>query len=706
MNQIFSLRFPAILCLLLLRISFSYGQWEFIGSPNTCRPIELDQEGDTIVLLTGAGLYFSVDSTASWSPIEGPPGISLIRTIAIEDGSLYVNVNTPVTYNAQKTVLTEVYRSDDWGMNWSLITEPLDSARSFRTLMLRGDRVWYAGQDSIYTSFDKGAHFSIVHATPARYANYFQHKDVLFAQYNLNGGLGQVLLSSVDFGANWDTIYQVDLNVYIKQLRTIDDVLWILIHDYPAGNLARIGKSYDDGQTWTFVSPVQLTPGDVRLDDILGDTNNLYVASSFSSLNLFRSVDGGATWSAAVDIPSRVPLYTHGQLLFPSQEELVISADHGVSLTRVENGIFAATVTHLATFESDLIASGNNRAFSQPEGESDWNEIPGFIQIEHMRSGPLLAMNEDHAFRSTDGVTWDTITSTELGQPEPARIFNISCLDNMMYVVDYRFDMYYSADFGATWYPSGKRLVYAFAYNGKYMLQHDVDIVAVSSNGIDWEDLPETNYPGPYYIADDLEWLDPYYFFCADTLLLRLHKDSTKWEHIHVPFTNLTRSPAPTIHTYSMVGYNQHLFIAWYGQGVVASDDYGATWYRINEGLSNLRSCALSIVNGDLVLGVEGGVWRRALSSIITQTQKPGKELLFRASPNPARDEIRIRLSTPSFPGEVTFILYDAQGVAVRSTTFSGDYDKVLSVSDLIPGIYFLYGQAGEYEGWVKIMKQ
>jgi hypothetical protein len=238
------------------------------------------------------------------------------------------------------------------------------------------------------------------------------------------------------------------------------------------------------------------------------------------------------------------------------------------------------------------------------------------------------------------------------------------------------------------------------------MIQHDVDRVAVSTDGIQWEDLPETNYPGPYTIADDLEWVDPYYFFCSDTLLLRLHKDSTKWEHIHVPYTELTRGPSPTIHTYSMVGYNQYLFIAWSGQGVVASNVYGATWFRINEGLTNLRSCALSIFNGDLVLGVEGGVWRRALSSIITQTQDPGKALLFTAFPNPAMEEIRIQFSTPSLPGEFTCILYNTQGVMVRRTTLSGDADKVMSVSDLIPGIYFIHVLAGEYTGWVKILKQ
>ena len=705
MTTTFSLRFSPVIFLLLVN-TFAFGQWEFIGSPQSCRPLELDVEGDTMVLLTGAGIYFSVDSADSWNPIEGPPDISLIRTMQFENGSLYVTVNTPMKINNQNSVLIEVYRSDDWGSNWSLITAPLDTARSFNVLLIDENRVCYFGRDSLYMSFDKGDHFTSTYPTPAAYATYYQHNDLLYARVTRPGGPFYSLLISHDFGGQWDTLYHTLPYVYLDHLTTIDGVLWKLEQE---GVTVRISKSYDNGYAWIDVSPLTLSHGDVRLDRLVGDTTNLYVTSSFSKLELFHSTNGGATWSGPTEIDATpFPVYAYDILYFPNQHAFMSSADHGATLTLRENGLLAAPVTHIARYGDDLIVSGNLKTHYQLSGESTWNVMPGLTRVENTRIGILLGMDGDDAFRSTDGgITWDILTAAELGQPVASRIFLIGCLDNMMYVMDYRWDMYYSDDFGITWHDSGKNYIRLLEYNdGKYMTQHGSEVVAVSDNGIDWDDLPKETHVDPYFIADDLAWVDPYYFFAVDTLLLRLHKDSTVWEHVHMPFTLLTRAPAPFINTYSMVGHDHALMIAWYGQGVLLTEDYGETWSRINDGLTNMRSSALSIINGDLVLGVEGGVWRRALSTIITNTNTTQHKLAFTVAPNPASDVISIQMDIANLTGEVMFTLFDAQGKAIRTLAHQGETQYEMSMTGIVPGIYFLQARAGKYFGMKKIVKQ
>ena len=73
---------------MLITICFGFtpihAQWEFVGSPESCEPVFFDSEGDTLLVLTTGGLFYSSDIGLSWLPIELPDSVYVFEEIQIE----------------------------------------------------------------------------------------------------------------------------------------------------------------------------------------------------------------------------------------------------------------------------------------------------------------------------------------------------------------------------------------------------------------------------------------------------------------------------------------------------------------------------------------------------------------------------------------------------------------------------------------------
>src|SRR5687767_14694963 len=111
---------------MLITICFGFtpihAQWEFVGSPESCEPVFFDSEGDTLLVLTTGGLFYSSDIGLSWLPIELPDSVYVFEEIQIERGALFLTTKREMEARG----VYDVFRSDDWGATWVLINSQLD----------------------------------------------------------------------------------------------------------------------------------------------------------------------------------------------------------------------------------------------------------------------------------------------------------------------------------------------------------------------------------------------------------------------------------------------------------------------------------------------------------------------------------------------------------------------------------------------------
>ena len=139
-----------------------------------------------------------------------------------------------------------------------------------------------------------------------------------------------------------------------------------------------------------------------------------------------------------------------------------------------------------------------------------------------------------------------------------------------------------------------------------------------------------------------------------------------------------------------------NLFAGTFSGGVYVSNNYGANWVQRNEGLTQLTSGALCILNNYIFNGTQNSVFRRPLSEIIgikqISNEVPSFYSLSQNYPNPFNPVTNINFAIPE-NGFVKLTIFDINGreveTLVNDKLGAGTYNADWNAANYSSGVYF-----------------
>ena len=618
--SLFSFVFIVFLLCCSNRVS---GQWEFLGSPESSFALNFDAEGDTILALTTAGLFYSDNDAASWQSIPTPEEIYSFERINIEQGSLYLTVSTPAFFEENPIIKFDIWRSDDWGITWQLITGTIPPLTSLRNLLVSNDTIYYIGIEEMYVSLDKGNTFPIHHPVqPDDPRSLFLHNGDLYALSN-RIFTNNYLLRSDDLGFSWSNVYGTGSSQEsIFSVTGVGDELWKLEYR-TTDTFFMVSSSTDHGINWVDKDSLPLQDPNLLDYYVMGNDNHLFIVQSNIFSQFYGSDDGGFTWEQhEIEHPSYNPLYANNLLLMANESGIHLSHDQGNSFTKSTAGVTGATVLDIAHSGSTIWANANEVMHKTEASNPQWTELTDLKNISNTLDGHLIATIGDIPHHSSDhGVNWVPIPPEAFDNPFYYFGAGYKAVGDIMYCTTWGDSSFYSLDYGVTWDPiisdhwRNDANVRMYYQGGKYLALSNFPQLWTSDDGIEWNEL-DIQLSEPILSLETFHYHAPYYYTTSDTFMLRTHEDDLDWGLI-LPIVTGNIIPFNTdITSYNMVNHGNFLVSTFYGKGVFASIDKGASWYAINTGLTDFQTASLTIIGADLYLGVDGGIWRRPLADI------------------------------------------------------------------------------------------
>lgn len=238
----------------------------------------------TVFAGTRDGLYRSTDGGATWA-LRGRKLLGSFRSLAYDGagGWLYAGVDGQ-----------GVFRSADQGSTWTPASAGLPPNRFYAALALDPDRpktVLVTTPVGLYRSLDRGGHWQIAAGTPQRdtLAVAFQRHGRVYAAFN--GGV----FHSADSGATWQRSGALPdrSGGSFQTLAAGPDAAYLGLLGDPDG--PGLYRSLDLGATWEpavnglhglAVTRVAVDPADAAT-----------IYAVVASTRLFKTADGGATWT-------------------------------------------------------------------------------------------------------------------------------------------------------------------------------------------------------------------------------------------------------------------------------------------------------------------------------------------------------------------------------------------------------------------------
>lgn len=385
-----------------------------LGAVGRLSAIAMDRSApDTIYVgAAGAGVWKTLDGGATWQPIADS-----FPTLAI--AALAIAPTNPSTVFAA-TAGSGVFRSNDGGGTWQGLANSPNGEVRWGVLIVSprdANRLYMTAADGIHRSTDGGVTWS-------RVLSNGRATDLVMAQ-----GSPSTLYASV-FG---DGIYQTadDGNTWTRlgnglpAAGTPSQITLAIARNAPRSLYAgytmpgglQLFRSDDGGATWTQKS----TPADTTLyNDVIGvdpvDPNFVYV----TGINLWRSTDGGMTFTRATG----PHVDYHAFLNDPIAPETIYGLSDGGIFKSVDRGqawtFVGAGLTNVEFYDHGVAPSDPILTFGGTQdngtlkfaGNADWSGILGgdgaTVAIDPTDPNIIYAMNQgaDSVQRTANGASF------------------------------------------------------------------------------------------------------------------------------------------------------------------------------------------------------------------------------------------------------------------------------------------------------------
>ena len=667
---------------------------------------------DTGTLIAGTrfgGLFRSTDSGQSWTHIEESPSAPFL-----------FNGVWDMTKNSQGHLFAAtargVYRSTDNGDTWIAFDAGLTD-RFIQALAIDSIDVIFAGSFSqgLFRSEDNGE-------TWTAFNNGLTEMRVLSLAINSRGnifaGTSNGIFTSSDNGDNWREVSNGLENKFVFAIfATPEDSLL-------AGNSLGASRSSDNGANWTTVIMFSSIRSFAR------NTSNVLFAGGGGG-SFFRSLDNGLTWQTGSDplvFASFQDIYVmpSGDLLAATANfGIVHSSDNGEAWAQQNTGLAAVDVVDMTqTPGGTIFAGGDDGIFRTNDGGENWSRniedtitIGQSLRVRFIASsatgrlfaglGGKLAISDDNgdswsvadssftaffpnsiAFGSGNdvyvGVSGQIFKSLDSGDTWTGLITGIPSTNvnamgvsgaGTVFAGTRSNGVFRSTDAGSTW----------VEVNNGIGANFDMTAFLFQSNG----DVLVSSFDGVFRSSDS-----------GDT-----------WE-----LTGMVPTAGVKDLGRDSAG---NLYIAMRGGGVAVSEDDGASWSNINDGLFHKDATALLIDSDDnLYTGTRGGgVFRGIRQPVSVEADEEilaGDFVLQQNYPNPFNPSttLSFEVAAPS-PQKVRLVIFDMLGRLVRvlvneklapgshSLDWNGRDQSGKSVSS---GVYLYQLTAGNYEQTKKLI--
>ncbi len=409
--------------------------WEEVGSRNQaghtrCAAVGPDRGGQRWLYVgsAGGGLWRSPEDGSAWEPLSD----------ALFGGVDEVLVLAPANLNDEDIILqrrgTQLYRSDDAGLTWTVPTG-LDAVVEMRRMVTLPDGnqtvLLYGRADvgtggtprtAIYASTDLGQTFSLRWNSPTNWRG-----DLWIPRFGTGAGSDVYILQqgklrrSTDGGFSFSLVGTLDTSATEGTLQGSEAGA---PHLYSALRVAgewRIYRSADAGVTWSDQGPPPDFWGAITsLASNSADPDALFVGG----LEGWRSFDGGLTWTRvntwgsyygapatrlhadlrgltpmpdpdAPGLSDRLYIHTDGGTYVSLDEGLTVQ---NLCLSGLGVGQFYSTLTSSA--DPDLIVGGTQDQGYQRGVRAPWSGGPStdFTQLISGDYGHLNSTDGDHDF--------------------------------------------------------------------------------------------------------------------------------------------------------------------------------------------------------------------------------------------------------------------------------------------------------------------
>lgn len=392
---------------------FPYHHWYGGGIYFQPNVIRVNPQNSQIIYVgtKEAGLYKSTNGGSSWfSANNGLPDDARIDDLEIDP------IHTDTVYVAEGFREGAVYRSNDGGDTWvrkdsNVVDEYYKTAHS---ILIHPDssNILYFGGARIYKSINYGESWEDL--TGFYYINYELVMDP-YEPLKLYGifytmEMDFLPFKSTDGGLTW---FSISPNTQFTRTLILEYTTPKILFLFDGGH-NNISKSYDDGETWSSVGPIDslsINPTGIWAGHTV--PKRLYV----SSLNgFYTSYDRGITWSKRNQ--GLMNCRINSLVIDPTDNNILYAGTGGSGVFKSIDGAESWTEINIYNIHNDfvnilafdpvnpgIIYQGGNRIYKSTSAGNFWVEIASFsYSIVDIVINPL---NPDiiyaNGYRSNDG---------------------------------------------------------------------------------------------------------------------------------------------------------------------------------------------------------------------------------------------------------------------------------------------------------------
>ena len=222
-------------------------------------------------------ILLSIPVYSQWQMMNSPLATPDIRKVAYH----------PDGYILAITSANEVFRSDNNGENWQIVSTLDDEATS---LAISPTDIIYAGTyGGYFASTDDGVTWNEKQLfSPVNYVTDIEFNSlgyIFMSQYSYNTAY---IWISTDGGNNWNISTNLGSPILSLAKDSSENIYAMTIY-------GSIYKSSDNGFSWQFLTSIGYYPDDLEID-----TNNIfYLADSYDGI--YKSTDLGISWSLILE---------------------------------------------------------------------------------------------------------------------------------------------------------------------------------------------------------------------------------------------------------------------------------------------------------------------------------------------------------------------------------------------------------------------
>ncbi len=530
----------------------------------------------TMFALTSGDLLKSTDGGSTWQAVNNisnwVPGM---RALALAPDYLASG------HMIATSVWATPFMSRDFGQTWTNLPANIwgEAAYSLNfaadgTIFMSGYSYFgsvYMGDFSVYRSIDRGLNWTHVLTTAGAVSlsPQFGADHVAFVA----GRTG--VSKTLDSGVTWTTIYSTPLKIFISPEYGSDHALYGL--NLYGDNL--IYRSPDGGATWSTIPVGTASLSGLIFSPAFGVDHLIYATSSDG---LYRSTDGGLNWSAVPYLAHRSISALAFSPSWPTQPYLLAgtpggvyrSIDGGTSWARMQ-GFRALATTPLVLAENDSLwlTGTDTGVYTSADQGVTWSPLPMALpSVTDLAVSPVYASD-----RTLFAITRNGAPSSEIQR---------------------------STDGGETWqlvrYIGGDKLAISpqFASDHTIYALNSGQVMRSIDGGDNWDSVgtwPPNAWPAQV-IALPPNYPDDSTIFVAGSGFWRLPPGETAWQPAASGIVPTTRVAALAIApNYSTT----HTLLAGIGDyyhptDVLRSEDGGVNWQPSNIDLPHDWGCNLA----------------------------------------------------------------------------------------------------------------